>query len=85
MKTLELNEALARLNQDGETEIARAAQTELDAIAARIAELEAALQNSRIALTFYRQWLLDANPQTETAYPFGKKAENAARALLEAK
>lgn len=44
MKTLELTEALTRLEQDGEDEVARAARRELDALTARVAELEAGME-----------------------------------------
>jgi hypothetical protein len=41
-------------------------------------ELRAALHNSRIALTFYREHM---ERTTRTRYPFGIEAEEAARAL----
>ena len=47
MNTLELTEALQRLEQDGETAIAKSAGKELDNLIARNAELEAENNNLR--------------------------------------
>lgn len=46
---------------------------------ARVTELEKALKNARIALTFYREYVTSHD---FTRYPFGEQVEYAARKLL---
>jgi len=75
-------ECLGIAKETGHDAIARAAQREIDELTARIAELEAALSNARIAMTFYREWMLAQDENSCTRYPFGIDAENNARAIL---
>lgn len=89
MNTSDVYECISIAKEKGFTEPARAAVRQMDEVfvtvaqqAARIAELEAALSNARIALTFYREWMLAQDENACTRYPFGVDAENVARELL---
>ena len=52
------------------------------ALIAAAPELLAALENARIALTFYRAEMDRDNPGKSKSYPFGIDCENAARAAI---
>jgi len=54
-------------------------ERELEIAKAKNAKLRAALEDARIALTFYRDWMRE---KKETRYPFGEDVEIAINTLL---
>ena len=85
MKTSELICLIEDAEQGGDSvtvESGYAARVELEAMQARITELEKALGDARIALTFYREWMDRRSQTNHERYPFGIEAEDTARRVL---
>ena len=47
-----------------------------------IPELLKILEQARIALTFYREWMLANSGYKKTTYPYGVEVEQAVRAVV---